>query len=544
MSDLSYANERSDIPLIGLTIGEQVDAAAVRYPDHDAMVDMPSGRRWTYRQLNDAVDSLATGLLRLGVEKGDRVGIWAPNVPEWVLIQYATAKVGAILVTLNPGYRKSELTYALRQAGISMLVAASRFKSSDYAAMVAEVREDVPDLRKVVMMGSTEWLDLAATPIDADSVRGRMAQLNPTDPINIQYTSGTTGFPKGATLTHHNILNNGFWVTEVQRFTADDRVCVQVPFYHCFGMVMANLGALTHGACIVLPSPSYDAAASLRAIEAESCTALYGVPTMFIGMLEHPTFDSSTLTSLRTGVMAGSPCPIEYMKRVVSEMNLRDITIAYGMTETSPISTHTRLDASFERRTTTVGTVLPHLEVKIVDPVTGATMPRGVSGEFCTRGYSVMRGYWNQPDKTAEAIDADGWMHSGDLATMDSEGYINIVGRLKDMVIRGGENLFPREIEEFLYTHPDIADVQVVGVPDPRLGEELCAWIRVKDGRPPITEERLREFCKGKLAHFKVPRYVHIAAEFPMTANGKIRKTEMREQSIRELGLDDSIVTA
>lgn len=544
MSDLSYANERSDIPLIGLTIGEQVDAAAVRYPDHDAMVDMPSGRRWTYRQLNDAVDSLATGLLRLGVEKGDRVGIWAPNVPEWVLIQYATAKVGAILVTLNPGYRKSELTYALRQAGISMLVAASRFKSSDYAAMVAEVREDVPDLRKVVMLGSTEWLDLAATPIDADSVRGRMAQLNPTDPINIQYTSGTTGFPKGATLTHHNILNNGFWVTEVQRFTADDRVCVQVPFYHCFGMVMANLGALTHGACIVLPSPSYDAAASLRAIEAESCTALYGVPTMFIGMLEHPTFDSSTLTSLRTGVMAGSPCPIEYMKRVVSEMNLRDITIAYGMTETSPISTHTRLDASFERRTTTVGTVLPHLEVKIVDPVTGATMPRGVSGEFCTRGYSVMRGYWNQPDKTAEAIDADGWMHSGDLATMDSEGYINIVGRLKDMVIRGGENLFPREIEEFLYTHPDIADVQVVGVPDPRLGEELCAWIRVKDGRPPITEERLREFCKGKLAHFKVPRYVHIAAEFPMTANGKIRKTEMREQSIRELGLDDSIVTA
>ncbi|KUM42209.1 AMP-binding protein [Arthrobacter sp. EpRS71] len=544
MSDLSYANERSDIPLIGLTIGEQVEAAAVRYPDHDAMVDMPSGRRWTYRQLNDAVDSLATGLLRLGVEKGDRVGIWAPNVPEWVLIQYATAKVGAILVTLNPGYRKSELTYALRQAGISMLVAASRFKSSDYAAMVAEVREDVPNLRKVVMLGSTEWLDLAATPIDADSVRGRMAQLNPTDPINIQYTSGTTGFPKGATLTHHNILNNGFWVTEVQRFTADDRVCVQVPFYHCFGMVMANLGALTHGACIVLPSPSYDAAASLRAIEAESCTALYGVPTMFIGMLEHPTFDSSTLTSLRTGVMAGSPCPIEYMKRVVSEMNLRDITIAYGMTETSPISTHTRLDASFERRTTTVGTVLPHLEVKIVDPVTGATMPRGVSGEFCTRGYSVMRGYWNQPDKTAEAIDADGWMHSGDLATMDSEGYINIVGRLKDMVIRGGENLFPREIEEFLYTHPDIADVQVVGVPDPRLGEELCAWIRVKDGRPPITEERLREFCKGKLAHFKVPRYVHIAAEFPMTANGKIRKTEMREQSIRELGLDDSIVTA
>lgn len=544
MSDLSYGNGPSDAPLIGLTIGEQIEASSVLYAENDAMVDLPSGQRWTYRQLNAAVDSLATGLLGLGVEKGDRVGIWAPNVPEWVLIQYATAKLGAILVTINPGYRSPELAYALKQAGISLLVAAPRFKSSDYTAMIAEVRDEVPTLRHVVMLGSTEWKGLANTPADVDAVKILMGESDRDDPINIQYTSGTTGFPKGATLTHHNILNNGFWVTEVQKLTPADRICVQVPFYHCFGMVLANLGALAHGSCIVIPSPSYDATASLKAIEIEQCTALYGVPTMFIGLLEHPSFASTDLTSLRTGVMAGSPCPVEYMKRVVTEMHLRDITIAYGMTETAPISTQTRIESSFERRTSTVGTVLPHLEVKIVDPATGITVPRGVSGEFCTRGYSVMRGYWDQPDKTAEAIDAAGWMHSGDLATMDAEGYINIVGRLKDMVIRGGENLFPREIEEFLYTHPDIADVQVVGVPDPRLGEELCAWIRIKEGHPAITQEGLREFCAGKLAHYKVPRYIHVASEFPMTANGKIRKSEMRDQSIRELGLNDSVVTA
>ncbi len=544
MSEMSYASGPSDLPLIGLTIGDQLEKTAELFPENEALVDVQSGRRWTYRQLDSAVSALATGLLRLGVAKGDRVGIWAPNVPEWVLIQYAAAKVGAILVNINPASRAHDLAYVLCQAEITVLVSVSRFKNSDYVALIDEVRPEAPFLREVIQIGTPAWDSLAGTPIDHVALSGRMKSLDRDDPINIQYTSGTTGSPKGATLTHHNILNNGFLVTEGQGFTSDERLCVQVPFYHCFGMVLGNLGSLVHGSCVVIPSPWFDPAATLAAIKAERCTALYGVPTMFISLLEHPDFDQSDLTSLRTGTMAGSPCPVEYMKRVVAEMNMDEITISYGMTETSPISTHTRADASLERRTSTVGTPLPHVEVKIVDPETGLTVPRGTTGEFCTRGYLVMQGYWREPEKTADVIDIHGWMHSGDLATMDSEDYVNIVGRLKDMVIRGGENLYPREIEEFLYSHPGIGDVQIIGVPDPKFGEELCAWIRMREGHPPLNAHSLREFCTGKLANYKIPRYVHITSEFPMTATGKIRKIAMREQSVRDFQLDDSVATA
>ncbi len=541
---MSYASGSAETPLIGLTIGEQLERTTEHFPDRDALVDMPSGRRWTYREFDNAVTALATGLIARGVDKGDRVGILAVNVPEWVLVQYATAKIGAILVNINPASRTHELAYVLRHAGISMLISAAGFKTSDYAAMIDQIRPDAPDLREVVILESPDWDALAAATPDRPAVAERMALLDRDDPINIQYTSGTTGSPKGATLSHHSIVNNGFWVTEVQQFTEADRVCVQVPFYHCFGMVMANIGAMTHGSCVVIPSPSFDPGASLAAIVAERCTALYGVPTMFIGILEHPDFATTDLSSLRTGVVAGAPCPLEYMKRLVADMHLTDITIAYGMTETSPISVHTRLDDSIERRTSTVGTPLPHVEIKIVDPVTGRTVPRGATGELCTRGYGVMSGYWNEPDKTAEAIDAHGWMHSGDLATMDDEDHVNIVGRCKDMVIRGGENIYPREIEEFLYLHPDIADVQVIGVPDPKYGEELCAWIRMRPGTIALTAHGLREFCTGKIAHYKIPRYVRVTDEFPMTASGKIRKIALREQSVRELDLDDTTATA
>ncbi|MFC9839368.1 AMP-binding protein [Rhodococcus sp. NPDC127530] len=541
---MSYASGFAETPLIGWTIGDQLERTTERFPDHDALVDMPTGRRWTYHEFDDAVTALATGLLALGIDKGDRVGILAVNVPEWVLAQYATAKIGAILVNINPAYRTHELAYVLRHAGISMLISASGFKSSDYVAMIEQIRPEIPALREVVILGSSDWDTLAETIPDRAAVSARSAELDRDDPINIQYTSGTTGSPKGATLTHHNILNNGFFVTEVQQFTEADRICVQVPFYHCFGMVLANIGAMTHGSCVVIPSPSFDPAASLAAIEAERCTALYGVPTMFIGILEHPDFAKADLSSLRTGVVSGSPCPLEYMKRLVDDMHLKDITIAYGMTETSPISTHTRIDASMERRTSTVGTPLPHVEVKIIDPGTGRTVPRGTTGELCTRGYLVMNGYWNEPEKTADAMDAHGWMHSGDLATMDDEDYVNIVGRCKDMVIRGGENIYPREIEEFLYIHPDVADVQVIGVPDPKYGEELCAWIRMRPGTTALTAQTLREFCAGKIAHYKIPRYVRVADEFPMTASGKIRKVALREQSVRELDLDDTAATA
>jgi fatty-acyl-CoA synthase len=534
---LSYASGPADLPLIGETIGARLEQTVLRFGDRDALVDVPSGRRWTYRELDAAVDDLAAGLLELGIDTGDRVGIWAPNVPEWVLVQYATAKIGAILVNINPAYRSHEAAYVLKQSGIRTLIAAASHKSSDYVAMIGEIRGEVPALRDVVVIGGPEWTDLASAHSDPAAVAARLAELDRDDPINIQYTSGTTGFPKGATLSHHNILNNGFLVTETQRFTERDRLCVQVPFYHCFGMVMGNLGCMAHGSCVVIPAPSFDAEATMTAIARERCTALYGVPTMYIAILDHPRFAEFDFSSLRTGIMSGSPCPTEVMKRVVGSMHMSEITISYGMTETSPVSTHTACDCSLDRRVSTVGTVHPHVEIKIVDPGTGRTVPIGEPGELCVRGYLVMRGYWEQPDKTAEVIDPAGWMHTGDLATMDSEGYFEIVGRLKDMVIRGGENVYPREIEEFLYGHPDIADVQVIGVPDPKYGEELCAWIRLREGRDPITAASLREFCTGKLAHYKIPRYVHLAEEFPMTVTGKVRKKEMREISLSVLDL-------
>jgi fatty-acyl-CoA synthase len=527
--------------LLGETIGANLGRMAGRFGGREALVDVPSGRRWTYEQLNADVDALAYGLIQAGIEAGDRVGIWAPNCPEWVLVQYATAKIGAILVNINPAYRSHELAYVLRQSGITMLVSAPQFKTSDYRAMIAEVRGDLPDLHQVIFLGSAEWEALAAAQDSAEERRAalaaRAAGLAFDDPINIQYTSGTTGFPKGATLSHHNILNNGYLVGELCGYTEQDRVCIPVPFYHCFGMVMGNLGSTTHGACMVIPAPGFDPAATLHAVQAERCTSLYGVPTMFIAELGLDDFGRYDLSSLRTGIMAGSPCPIEVMKRVVSEMNMAEVTICYGMTETSPVSTQTTLDDDMELRVSTVGRVHPHLEVKVVDPETGIVVPRGAAGELCTRGYSVMLGYWNEPDKTAEAIDAARWMHTGDLATMDAAGYVNIVGRSKDMIIRGGENVYPREVEEFLYTHPAVDDVQVIGVPDAKYGEALCAWVRPRRGHE-VTEEELRAYCSGKIAHFKVPRYFRLTEEFPMTVTGKVQKYKMREVSTAELGLE------
>ncbi|OFE18657.1 AMP-binding protein [Humibacillus sp. DSM 29435] len=534
---LSYASGPADLPLIGETIGQRLVAVALEFPDREALVDVPSGRRWTYRALDTDVDRLASGLLALGLETGDRVGIWAPNVPEWVIVQYATAKIGAILVNINPAYQAPEAAYVLEQAGIRLLIAAPSHRSSDYVSMIEQIRPEAAALRDVFVFGTPEWETLANTPADVAAVAERLATLDRDDAINIQYTSGTTGFPKGATLSHHNILNNGFLVTEVQRFTEVDRLCVQVPFYHCFGMVMGNLGSMAHGSCVVIPAPAFDAEATMVAIEQERCTAIYGVPTMYIAILEHPRFAEHDFSSLRTGIMSGSPCPAEVMRRVVDLMHLSQITISYGMTETSPVSTHTSIDASIERRVSTVGTVHPHVEIKLIDPVSGLTVPVGSPGELCARGYLVMKGYWEAPAKTAEAIDPNGWMHTGDLAVMDDEGYFRIVGRLKDLVIRGGENVYPVEVEEFLYSHPDIVDVQVIGVPDAKYGEELCAWIRMREGREPITAESLRAFCEGKLARYKVPRYVHLTDEFPMTVTGKIRKREMRERSPGLLGL-------
>jgi fatty-acyl-CoA synthase len=535
----SYSSGTSTVPLLGDTIGADLDRTAARVGDHEALVECATGRRWTYPQLVADVDACALGLDALGVEQGDRVGIWAPNCAEWVLVQYGTAKLGAVLVTINPAYRTHELSFVLRQAGISVLVAAPQFRTSDYRAMVEEVRPEAPELREVVFLGDPEWERLMATGRAAD--RGRLAEraalLSPDDPINIQYTSGTTGFPKGATLTHHNLLNNGFFVGEGCGYTEADRVCIPVPFYHCFGMGMGNLGCTSHGATMVIPAPAFDPAATLRAVQEERCTSLYGVPTMFIAELALPDFADYDLSSLRTGIMAGSPCPVEVMKRVVGEMGMTEVTICYGMTETSPVSTQTGADDDLDRRTATVGRVHPHLEVKVVDADTGLTVPRGTPGEFCTRGYSVMLGYWNEPEKTGEVLDAARWMHTGDLAVMDEEGYLNIVGRIKDMVIRGGENVYPREVEEFLFTHPDVIEAQVIGVPDERFGEELMAWVRLREGAEPLTVEALRAFCAGRLAHFKIPRYVRIVDSFPMTVTGKVRKVEMREVSIDELGL-------
>ncbi|WP_313083724.1 AMP-binding protein [Pulveribacter sp.] len=560
---LSHASGASDTPLIEQTIGDFFAGMAQRQPQREALVSRHQGRRYTYAELHREVRRLASALLGLGLQKGDRIGIWSHNNAEWVLMQLATAQVGLVLVNINPAYRVAELEYALTKVGCKALVTMARFKTSDYLGMLRELAPELnrclpgklaakrlPDLRAVV------WIDVAGqgeeqsgmlrfselmqrgNPEDAQ-VDAVAAGLKNTDPINIQFTSGTTGFPKGATLTHRNILNNGFFIGECMRLTPEDRLCIPVPLYHCFGMVLGNLACFTHGSAIVYPNDGFDPLTVLETVQAERCTGLHGVPTMFIAELDHPRFKEFDMGTLRTGIMAGSPCPTEVMKRVVGEMHLSQITIAYGMTETSPVSCQSSVDTPLEKRVSTVGQVQPHLEVKIVDPETGSTVPVGTSGELCTRGYSVMHGYWGDEAKTREAIDAEGFMHTGDLATMDDEGYVNIVGRIKDMVIRGGENLYPREIEEFLYRHPLVQDVQVVGVPDERLGEELCAWIIAKPGAAP-TEDDIRDFCKGQIAHYKVPRYIRFVAEFPMTVTGKIQKFKIRDAMKDELGLREA----
>ncbi|MCU1593395.1 MAG: AMP-binding protein, partial [Frankiales bacterium] len=499
MLALAIDSGPSSPPLPAGTIGDALDRAVAAGPAREALVSVEQGVRFTYAELSAAVDRVARGLLARGIEKGDRVGIWSPNCLEWVLVQYATARIGAVLVTINPAYRTHELAYVLQQAGVSLLIAAPEFKGSDYTAMAAEAAPDV----EAVFFGSPEWDALS---LDGGPLPDRA--LYASEPINIQYTSGTTGFPKGATLSHTNILGNGFLVGEGCSYTEADRICVPVPFYHCFGMVMGNLAALTHGACVVIPAPSFDPAATLRAVQQERCTSLYGVPTMFIAELALADFSAYDLSTLRTGIMAGSPCPVEVMKQV--QVFMPDVTIAYGMTETSPVSTQTGADDTLDKRTGTVGRVHPHVTVKVVDPITHETVLRGETGELCTAGYGVMIGYWDDPAKTTEAIDDEGFMHTGDLAVMDVDGYLSIVGRSKDMVIRGGENVYPREVEEFLYTHPDIVDVQVIGVPDVKYGEELCAWVRLAEGSS-LDEAQLRAWCKGKLAHYKIPRYVRIA---------------------------------
>jgi fatty-acyl-CoA synthase len=541
----SYARGDTTVQLLEETIGSNLDRIVQRFGDREALVSCAQGRRFTYAQLGAAVDELARGLIAAGLAKGDRLGIWSPNCAEWTLVQYATAKLGVILVNINPAYRTSELEYAVRQSGCRMLIAASAFKTSDYRAMVAEVRPDLAALERVVFLGGDEWAQLleAGAGVESELLRARSAELRPEDPINIQYTSGTTGFPKGATLTHRNILNNGFFVGEICRYTHEDRVCIPVPFYHCFGMVMGNLGCTTHGAAMVIPAPAFEPEATLAACAAERCTSLYGVPTMFIAQLDLPRFGEYDLRSLRTGIMAGSPCPVEVMKRVIELMHMSEVGICYGMTETSPVSTQTTFDDPVHKRVGSVGRVHPHVEVKVVEPGDGKTVERERSGELCTRGYSVMAGYWNDDKRTAEAIDSDGWMHTGDLATMDDEGYVSIVGRIKDMVIRGGENVYPREIEEFLYAHPDISDVQVIGVPDQRYGEELMAWVIVRDGAS-LDEQIVRAFCDGRIAHYKIPRYVKVVDGFPMTVTGKVQKFKMREQAIEELSLGSVAASA
>ena len=532
----------TDTPILEETIGENFERTVAANPDGDALVDMASARRWTYAQLNDEVDVIARGLMALNIDRGERVGIWAPNCPEWTMVQYATAKIGAILVNINPAYRTHELAYVLKQSGIRTLISATSFKTSDYVSMVDAVRAETPQLQEVLYLGTDEWRDLVgkADAIAVDELRARLNSLDNNQPINIQYTSGTTGFPKGATLSHRNILNNGYFTTELINFGPTDRLCIPVPFYHCFGMVMGNLGCTSHGATMVIPAPAFDPALTLDAIEKERCTGVYGVPTMFIAMLGQPDLAQRDLSSLRTGIMAGSVCPVEVMKRCVNDMNMSELAIAYGMTETSPVSCQTLIDDDLERRTSSIGRAHPHVEIKIVDAETGDVVERGQTGEFCTRGYSVMLGYWEDEAKTAEAIDDDGWMHTGDLAVMRDDGYCNIVGRIKDMVIRGGENIYPREIEEFLYTHPDVDDAQVIGVPDAKYGEEICAWVRMKPGKGALDAQALRDFATGKLAHYKIPRYVHVVDEFPMTVTGKVRKVEMRAETVKLLGLDPS----
>ena len=563
MSRLSYVHGASDTPFIGDTIGVHFDRIAERFAGRDALIVRHQGVRWTYRELKQRVDAFAAGLLTLGLKRGDRIGIWSPNNAEWAITQFASAKAGLILVNINPAYRLSELEYALNKAGCVALITAARFKTSDYLAMLRELAPELamgrpgelhaarlPDLRLVITIGANDapgMMRFEDVPgLAHDIERRRLAalaeELQFDDPINIQFTSGTTGFPKGATLSHHNILNNGLFIAGAMKLAAHDRVCIPVPLYHCFGMVIGNLGCLTHGAAMVYPSEGFEPLATLEAVEAERCTALYGVPTMFIAELGHPEFKRFDLSSLRTGIMAGSPCPIEVMKRCIGEMHMSEVTIAYGMTETSPVSTQTSADDPLERRVATVGRVHPHVEVKIVD-AEGRIVPPGTAGEFCTRGYSVMLGYWDDPEKTAEAVDRAGWMHTGDLATMDVEGYFNIVGRIKDMVIRGGENVYPREVEEFLFRHPKIEAVQVVGVPDAKYGEELCAWVKLKPGATAAAAE-IQDFCKGQIAHYKIPRYIKFVDAFPMTVTGKVQKFKMREQAIEELDLQKAAAVA
>jgi len=531
-------------PLLDQTIGENLEETVAAYGERDALIVVHQDIRQTWNEFNDTVDDVAKGLMGLGIRSGDRVGMWSPNYAEWVYIQYATATIGAILVNINPAYRLNELEYALKHSGCRLLVTRTEYLTSAYRDMVDEVAPVLPELEKVIYYDTQDWSELveAGRSVSDAALGERAASLSPDDPINIQYTSGTTGYPKGATLSHTSILNNGRLVGMHCGYTSEDRVCIPVPFYHCFGMVLGNLACSVHGAAIVVPSPTFDVEAALRAVSDERCTSLYGVPTMFIAELADPILADLDVSSLRTGIMAGSPCPIEVMRGVIGEMGMEEVTIAYGMTETAPVSTQTGPADSIEHRVSTVGRVHPHVESKIIDPDTGEIVPRGERGEYCTRGYHVMLGYWNDPEMTAEAIDEDGWMHSGDLATMDADGYVNIVGRIKDMIIRGGENVYPREIEEFLYTHPAIIDAQVVGVPDEKYGEEIMAWVQLAPGEE-LTEEELKEYCRGQIAHFKIPRYVKFVGEFPMTVTGKVRKVEIRDKSIAALGLDDAAST-
>ena len=543
---LSYVHGTGAVPLLGETIGDNLRRTVAAHGPREALVVRAQGYRATWDQLWESTGRAARGLLARGIARGDRVGIWAPNRYEWVVLQFASARVGAVLVNLNPAYRTSELAHALRQSGLRLLLHARGFRQADYIAMLAQVRADCPALAASLVL-EDDWDGLLAEGdrVAPRDLAAREATLQFDDPINIQYTSGTTGAPKGATLSHHNILNNGFFVGEALRLGPEDRVCIPVPFYHCFGMVMGNLACSSHGACMVVPGEAFDALATLQAAQDERCTALYGVPTMFIAELDHPRFAEFDLHRLRTGIMAGSPCPVEVMRQVQSRMHMHQVTICYGMTETSPVSTQTSVDDPLDRRVGTVGRVHPHVEVKLVDPETGAVVPRGAAGELCTRGYSVMLGYWEAPQATATAIDPAGWMHTGDLASMDEDGYMRIVGRLKDLIIRGGENVYPREIEEFLHTHPAVSEAQVIGVPSERYGEEVMAWVRLRPGAR-LHEDELRAHCHGRIAHYKIPRHWKLVEEFPMTVTGKVQKYRMRELAVIELGLvaADTIETA
>jgi fatty-acyl-CoA synthase len=540
MAAPSYVHGASDVPLLGETIGENLRRTVEQHADREALVVRQQGYRATYRELWEQSGLAARGLMARGVEKGDRVGIWAPNRSEWVIVQYATARLGAILVNVNPAYRTAELEYALNQSGVSLLVLSRGFRNADYVGMLGEVRGRCPELREaLVLEDGWEALLQDAERVSERELAEREATLQFDEPINIQYTSGTTGFPKGATLSHHGILNNGFFIGERLGYTERDRVCVPVPFYHCFGMVLGNLACTTHGACIVVPAEAFDPLATLATVQEERCTSLYGVPTMFIAELEHPEFGRFDLSSLRTGIMAGSPCPVEVMKKVQTTMSMPEVTICYGMTETSPVSTQSRTDDPLEKRVGTVGPVHPHVEIKVVDPVTNRVVPRGEPGELCSRGYIVMLGYWRNEEATREAIDAGRWMHTGDLATMDGDGYLNIVGRIKDMIIRGGENIYPREVEEYLYSHPDVADVQVIGIPSERYGEEVMAWIRLREGAS-VTGDDLDAYCRNRIATYKIPRHWKFVDGFPMTVTGKVQKFRMREIAVEELGLQQA----